>query len=84
MISTSNHMSGRVIWDKLQECIFENFENFENDEGASSQKSPEPNMWLLAYHTIQQTLCTETDIILTAGNYKTADNYKLTLLTMQC
>ena len=25
-ISTSNHMSGRAIWDKLPECIFENFE----------------------------------------------------------
>ena len=26
LISTSNHMSGRAIWDKLPECIFENFE----------------------------------------------------------
>ena len=26
MISTSNHMFGRTIWDKLRECIFENFE----------------------------------------------------------
>ena len=25
-ISTSNHMFGRAIWDKLPECIFENFE----------------------------------------------------------
>ena len=24
--STSNHMFGRAIWDKLPECIFENFE----------------------------------------------------------
>ena len=24
-ISTSNHMFGRAIWDKLTECIFENF-----------------------------------------------------------
>ena len=24
--STSNHMFGREIWDKLLECIFENFE----------------------------------------------------------
>ena len=77
-------MCGRVIWNKLHECTFEHFENFENDEVALSQKSPEPNIWLLAYHTIQQTLCIETDIILTAGNYKTADNYKITFLTMQC
>ena len=26
VISTSNHMFGRAIWDKLSECIFENFE----------------------------------------------------------
>ena len=25
-ISTSNYMFGRVIWDKLPKCIFENFE----------------------------------------------------------
>ena len=25
-ISTCNHMFGRAIWDKLPECIFENFE----------------------------------------------------------
>ena len=25
-ISTSNHMLGRAIWDKLPECIFEHFE----------------------------------------------------------
>ena len=26
LISTGNHMFGKVIWDKLPECIFENFE----------------------------------------------------------
>ena len=26
LISTSNHMFGRVIWNKLPECICENFE----------------------------------------------------------
>ena len=26
IISISNHMFGRAIWDKLLECIFENFE----------------------------------------------------------
>ena len=25
-ISTSNHMFGRAIWDKLPKCIFENSE----------------------------------------------------------
>ena len=25
-ISFSNHMFGREVWDKLPECIFENFE----------------------------------------------------------
>ena len=25
-ISTSNHMFGRASWEKLPECIFENFE----------------------------------------------------------
>ena len=48
-ISTSNHMFGRAIWDKLPVCIFENF--FKNHEGDLSQKWPEPNMWLLVNHT---------------------------------
>ena len=26
-VITSNHMFGRAIWDKLSECIFENFES---------------------------------------------------------
>ena len=26
IINTSNHMYGRVIWDKLPDCIFENFD----------------------------------------------------------
>ena len=28
IISTRNHMFGRVTWDKLPEWIFENFEKF--------------------------------------------------------
>ena len=50
-------MFGRAIWDKLPECIFENagvkrnFKIFKNLEGNLSQKSPEPNMWLLVNHT---------------------------------
>ena len=27
LISTSDHMLGRVIWDKLPECIFQNYLN---------------------------------------------------------
>ena len=29
VLSAINHMFGRVIWDKLPECIFKNFENFQ-------------------------------------------------------
>ena len=55
VISSSNHMFGRAIRDKLPECVSENFENFvhffKNHEGDLSQKSPQPNMWLLINHT---------------------------------
>ena len=54
-------MFGRANWNKLPECIFENFEIvqvkqsnfkiFKNSEGDLSQKSPEPNMRLLVNHT---------------------------------
>ena len=45
----------REIWDKLPECIFENFEKilnfkiFKNHEGDLSQKSPKPKIcyWLI-------------------------------------
>ena len=41
-ISTSNHMFGRVIWEKLLECIFENFEieisNFSKSRGWFTPK----------------------------------------------
>ena len=43
-------MFGRAIWDKMPECIFENFEYFKifkNHKGDLSLKLPEPNMWLL-------------------------------------
>ena len=43
-ISTSNHMLGRVIWDKFPKGIFENL----------PRKSPEPNMSLLVNHTKQK------------------------------
>ena len=41
-ISTSNHMFGRTIWDKLPKCIFQNseiaqlkqqFQNFQKSQG---------------------------------------------------
>ena len=53
-------MFGKPIWDKLPECIFENFEiesnvgNFKilkNHDGDLSQKAFQPNMWLLVNHT---------------------------------
>ena len=40
-------MIGSATWDKLPQCIFENFKNFKafkNREGDLSQKLPEPNM----------------------------------------
>ena len=53
-------MFGREIWDKLLECIFENFDiaqekrgqsqNFKNHEGDLFQKLPEPNMLLPVNH----------------------------------
>ena len=32
-ICTSNHMLGKAIWDKLPECIFENFQIFQKSRG---------------------------------------------------
>ena len=46
-----------AIWDKLPECIFENFEIvqikrglFLNQKGYLSAKLPEPTFWLLVNH----------------------------------
>ena len=61
-VCTSNYMFGKAIWDKLRECVFDNFDiarvkrgqNFKilkNHEGGLFQKSPEPNMWLPVNHT---------------------------------
>ena len=33
LISISNHIFGREIWDKWHECISGNFEIFKNHEG---------------------------------------------------
>ena len=34
--STSNHIFGRAIWEKLPVCIFKNSEGFKNHEGDLS------------------------------------------------
>ena len=79
LISTSNHMFGRAIWDKLPECIFENFEikreHFQiskNHEGDLSQISPEANIWLLVNHTKPSNTLYLNEYLLIAGNYKSA------------
>ena len=53
LIRTSNHILGGTIWDKLLECIFENFQIarvkrgqfkfFKNHERNLSQKSLKTN-----------------------------------------
>ena len=48
-----------------------NFKIFKNHEGDLSQKSPEPDVWLLFNHTKSKTLCLETNILV-AGNYESA------------
>ena len=63
-------MFERSVWDKLPECIFENFEIarlrrglfkiFKNHEGDLSQKLPEPSMRLLLNHTKPKNICNET------------------------
>ena len=60
-ISTSNHMFGRAIWDKLPKCIFENFEIARVKRGQFQKfwklwgwfipRIAPTNMWLLVNHT---------------------------------
>ena len=45
-ISTSNHMFGRTIWDKLSECIFENFEIAQEKRGQY-QTFQKPRRWFI-------------------------------------
>ena len=81
LISASNHMFGRANWDKLPECIFENFEIarvkqgqfpvFQNHEGDLSQKSPETNMLLLVNHAKPTKILYRNWYLLRAGNYET-------------
>ena len=53
VISTNNYMFGRVVWDKLPECILKimKFQNFQKSLGWFIPKLLEPNMWLLVNHT---------------------------------
>ena len=70
-VSTSNYMSGRAIWDKMPEYIFENFwncpskmkqfQNFQKSQGWFIPKIAWTNYWLI--RTNQQTLCIETNIL---------------------
>ena len=38
LVSISNHMLRRAIWNKFSEWIFENYKIFKNHEGDLSQK----------------------------------------------
>ena len=69
---TRNHMSGREIWHKFPECIFENFEialvkrghfqNFQESRGWFIPKiaPTKHDYWLITPN--QQPLCIETNI----------------------
>ena len=65
-------MFGMAIWDKLLECIFENFEI-----------ATVIQLILMVNHTKPTNTLVWNSYILTAGNYKTVRNYKITLLTVQ-
>ena len=65
-------MFGRAIWDKLLECIFENFgiaqvkqrqfhKISKNQKTDLSQKSRETNMWLLVNCTKSTNTFIETN-----------------------
>ena len=45
-ISTSNHIFGRMIWDKLPECIFKNFENA-RVKGEQFQNFQKSRGWII-------------------------------------
>ena len=84
-------MFGRAIWDKLPNCISENFEIFKNHEGIYPKNHPNQTCgyWLITPN--QQTFCTETNIFeqraitnQRLGIYKVTGNYKMNSLTVQC
>ena len=62
IISTSYHMFGRAIWDKLRKCIFEYFESAQVKQGLfeNFQKS---RGWFIPK-------IAQNKYLLTAGNYK--------------
>ena len=73
VISTSNRMLGRAIWDKLLHCIFENFEiaqvkrgqfqNFQKSRGWFVPKNcPNQTCDYCLITRNQQTLCVEPNI----------------------
>ena len=64
-ISTSNHMFGRAIWDKLPECISENFEFSKCSEITRvicSSNCPNQTCGYLLITSNQEKLCTEMNI----------------------
>ena len=67
-------MLGTAIWEKLPECNFKIFENHKDD---LSQKSPEPNMWLLVNHTKPTNTLYWNYYLLKAGNYKSVSGQAL-------
>ena len=84
-ISTSNHMFGRAIWDKLSKCIFENFgiarvksktrtiSNFSKIMRVIYCKNClNQTLWLLVNHTKLTNTLHWNWCLLTAGNYISA------------
>ena len=64
-VCTGNHMLGRVIWDKVPKCIFENFEcsSFSKITSLTYPKNrPKQTCDYLLITSNQQKLCIETDI----------------------
>ena len=82
IISTSNHMFGRAICDKLPKCIFENFEIARVKRRVISKFSKIPRViyprnlpnqtCLLFNHTKPTNTLYWNWNLLTAGNYKSA------------
>ena len=93
VISTSNHMFRRAIWDKLLKCIFESSEISKCSKITRviyPQKSPKPNMWLLVNHNKTNKRFVLKLISFSSGQLQitqwaiTEGNYKLIPLILQC
>ena len=65
-------MLRRATWDKLPECILKtlNFSKITRVVYPKNHPDQTCGFWLITPY--QQTLCTETNYLLTAGNYKLA------------